>query len=54
MGLIVLVTTHDLDVVDGVLDLVVVLRDGRLVACEQPGPGLRERYRRHVAGGGAA
>jgi heme ABC exporter ATP-binding subunit CcmA len=50
-GTIVLLTTHDLDVVDGLLDVVVVLRGGRLVACEPPGPGLRERYRTYVSGG---
>jgi heme exporter protein A len=52
-GAIVLVTTHDLDVVDGLLDVVVVLRDGRLVAHERPAPGLRERYRAHLSGGAA-
>jgi ABC-type multidrug transport system ATPase subunit len=52
-GAIVLLTTHDLDVVDGVLDLVLVLRDGRLVACERPAIGLRERYRHLLAGGRA-
>ena len=49
-GAIVLLTTHDLDVVDGVLDLAVVLRDGRMVACERPGAGLRQRYRTYIAG----
>lgn len=57
-GAIVVLTTHDLDVVEGLLDLAVVLRDGRLVACEAPAPGLRERYRRQIgeaqAGGQAS
>lgn len=47
-GAIVVLTTHDLDVIEGLLDLAVVLRDGRLVACEAPAPGLRERYRRQI------
>jgi heme ABC exporter ATP-binding subunit CcmA len=53
-GAIVLLTTHDLDVVDGVLDQVLVLRDGRLIAAERPEPGLRERYRGYLLGGGRA
>jgi heme exporter protein A len=51
-GTIVLVTTHDLDVVDGLLDEAVVLRDGRLAGVERPVTGLRERYRALVAAGG--
>lgn len=47
-GGIVVLTTHDLDVIEGLLDLAVVLRDGRVVACEAPAPGLRERYRRQI------
>jgi heme exporter protein A len=47
-GAIVVLTTHDLDVIEGLLDLAIVLRDGRLVACEAPAPGLRERYRRQI------
>lgn len=47
-GAIVVLTTHDLDVIEGLLDLAVVLRDGRVVACEAPAPGLRERYRRQI------
>jgi ABC-type multidrug transport system ATPase subunit len=53
-GAIVLLTTHDLDVVDGVLDLVVVLREGRLVACETPAGSLRQQYRAFATGGGRA
>jgi ABC-type multidrug transport system ATPase subunit len=44
-GAIILLTTHDLDVIEGVLDQVVFLRDGRLSACEPAGPGIRRRYR---------
>jgi len=46
-GQIVVLTTHDLDLVDGLLDQEVVLRAGRVRA---PGAGgsLRERYRAAV------
>ena len=47
--MIVVLTTHDLDVVEGLLDSGVVLRDGRLVACERPSRRLRERYARALA-----
>lgn len=50
-GVIVLLTTHDLDVVDGLLDQVLVLQNGRLVTDErQPAAGLRARFRRVLAG----
>lgn len=44
-GAIILLTTHDLDVIEGLLDQVVFLRDGRLRVCEPAGPGIRRRYR---------
>ena len=44
-GAIVLLTTHDLDVIEGLLDQVIFLRDGRLRVCEPAGPGIRRRYR---------
>jgi heme ABC exporter ATP-binding subunit CcmA len=53
-GCIVLLTTHDLDVVDGLLDQVVVLKDGRLASLDADSRHLRERYRQLVAGGGRA
>ena len=53
-GAIVVLTTHDLDVVDGVLDLVVVLKDGRLASIDGDSHGLRGRFRQLVAGGGRA
>lgn len=53
-GTIVVLTTHDLDVVDGLLDRAVVLRDGRVAAIETECRGLRERYRATVSGGGRA
>jgi ABC-type multidrug transport system ATPase subunit len=48
-GCIVLVTTHDLETIDGLVDRALVLQKGR-VAQIAPGPGsLRERYRRLCA-----
>ena len=44
-GAIVLLATHDLDVIEGLIDRAVVLRDGRLAAIDD-GPGsLRQRFR---------
>ena len=50
-GTILVLTTHDLDVVEGVLDRAVVLRDGRVAAVETDCHGLRERYRATVSAG---
>jgi heme ABC exporter ATP-binding subunit CcmA len=47
-GRIVVLTTHDLDVADGLLDEAAFLRNGRLVAFEDARTGLRDRYRAHV------
>ena len=45
-GAIVLVTTHDLETIEGLADRAVLLRNGRLVPIGD-GPGtLRDRYRR--------
>jgi heme ABC exporter ATP-binding subunit CcmA len=44
-GRIVLVATHDLEVVDAVIDRAVMLRDGRLLTLAAGG-SLRDRYRR--------
>ena len=44
-GSIVLLTTHDLELIDGVVDRAVMLESGRLTALEGGG-GLRDRYRR--------
>ena len=44
-GRIVLVATHDLEVIDGLIDRAVMLRDGRLVALPPTGGSLRDRYR---------
>ena len=44
-GAIVLLATHDLDVIDGVIDRALLLRDGRLISIDD-GPGtLRQRFR---------
>jgi heme exporter protein A len=44
-GAIVLLATHDLDLADGLVTRVVLIRQGRLVADEPASPGLRARYR---------
>ena len=44
-GAIVLLATHDLDVIDGLIDRALLLRDGRLIPIDD-GPGtLRQRFR---------
>jgi heme exporter protein A len=48
-GHIVLLTTHDLDLVDGLADRAVALVNGRLVTLDDGGGGLRDRYRRAAA-----
>jgi ABC-type multidrug transport system ATPase subunit len=54
LGRIVILTTHDLDVVDGVIDRAIVLRDGRLAASTTACTGLREWYRSALGGGATA
>ena len=44
-GCLVLVATHDLDVVDGLLNRVLFLRNGRLVGTQADSARLRDRYR---------
>ena len=44
-GAIVVLATHDLDLADGLVTRVVIVRDGRLVTDEVAGTGLRARYR---------
>jgi heme exporter protein A len=45
-GAIVLLTTHDLETIEGVIDRAVMLQNGKLLEVA-PGPGsLRDRYRR--------
>jgi heme ABC exporter ATP-binding subunit CcmA len=49
-GVIILVATHDLDLADGLVTRVALMRDGRLVSDEPAAPGLRTRYRSLVGG----
>jgi ABC-type multidrug transport system ATPase subunit len=44
-GAIVIVATHDLDLADGLISRVAILRNGRLVADEAAVTGLRAKYR---------
>jgi ABC-type multidrug transport system ATPase subunit len=47
-GAMLVVATHDLDVADGLVTRVAVIRSGRLVSDEPAGPGIRDRYRKLV------
>ena len=42
---IIVLATHDLDVADGLVSRVAVMRDGRLICDEPGGTDLRRRYR---------
>jgi heme ABC exporter ATP-binding subunit CcmA len=44
-GAIVILATHDLDLADGLVTRVAIIRNGRLVSDEEAGAGLRSRYR---------
>jgi heme ABC exporter ATP-binding subunit CcmA len=48
-GAIVLVTTHDLETIEAVIDRAVMLQNGRLATIEPGAGSLRERYRRLCA-----
>jgi len=48
-GGIVVVATHDLDLAEGLVTRVALVRDGKLLADEPASPGLRARYRHLVA-----
>ena len=50
-GAIVLLATHDLDLVDGLVTHVALIREGRLVMDEPAAAGLRARYRALVGSG---
>jgi ABC-type multidrug transport system ATPase subunit len=50
-GAIVIVATHDLDLADGLVTRVALIRDGKLVADEPAAPGLRSRYRTLLSAG---
>jgi len=47
-GAIVVVATHDLDLAEGLLDKVAVLRDGRLLQVSNSAASLRDRYRETI------
>ena len=47
-GAIVILATHDLDVVDGLVTRMALVRDGRLIADEPAPTGVRSRYRELV------
>ncbi|HKT79880.1 MAG TPA: ABC transporter ATP-binding protein [Vicinamibacterales bacterium] len=48
-GTIVILATHDLDLADGLITRIAVVRDGKLICDETAaGGGLRDRYRRLV------
>ena len=47
-GAIVIAATHDLDLADGLLDEVAILREGRLLAVPRASGPLRERYRETI------
>jgi heme exporter protein A len=44
-GAIVILATHDLDLADGLVTRVAIIRDGRLISDEPASAGLRVRYR---------
>jgi heme exporter protein A len=44
-GALVVLATHDLDLADGLVSRVAIVRDGRLIVDEPGGTSLRERYR---------
>jgi ABC-type multidrug transport system ATPase subunit len=44
-GAIVLVTTHDLETIEGIIDRAVMLHNGRLLDLPAGGGSLRQRYR---------
>jgi ABC-type multidrug transport system ATPase subunit len=47
-GTIVVLATHDLDMADGLVTRVAIVRNGKLLLDEPAAPGLRERYRAAV------
>jgi ABC-2 type transport system ATP-binding protein len=47
-GALVVLATHDLDLADGLVTRVAIIRDGRLLCDEPAQPGLRQRYRSRV------
>ena len=52
-GAIVIVATHDLDLADGLVTRVALIKDGKLIADEPASSGLRSRYRALLSAGAA-
>jgi ABC-type multidrug transport system ATPase subunit len=50
-GCIVLITTHDLETIEGIVDRAVMLRSGRMMTIEPGAGSLRDRYRRLTTAG---
>jgi ABC-type multidrug transport system ATPase subunit len=50
-GAIVIVATHDLELAEGLVTRVAIVRDGRLISDEPAGAGVRTRYRALVGHG---
>ncbi len=48
-GCVVLVATHDLEIVEGLIDRAVMLREGRIVSLAPTGSSLRDRVRRAMS-----
>jgi heme exporter protein A len=48
-GAIVIVATHDLDLADGLVSRMAIISEGKLIADEPAGSGLRARYRSLLA-----
>ena len=53
LGAIVILTTHDLETIEGIADRAALLQAGRLVVLEPGAGSLRERYRQLCAAGPA-
>ena len=53
-GAIVIAATHDLDLAEGLLDEVAILREGRLLAVPRASGPLRDRYRETIAASSAS
>jgi ABC-type multidrug transport system ATPase subunit len=49
-GVMILLATHDLDIADGLVTRVALMRDARLVSDEVAADGLRARYRSLIGG----
>jgi len=50
-GCVVFVATHDLDLADGLVGRVALIRSGKLISDEPAGSGLRRRYRALIGHG---